>query len=236
MVNETSGTWRAAEEVPGAAALNAGGLAKVTSVSCASAGTAPPAASMQDGSFNAQAFIVNEINGIWRTAEEVPGTAALNTGGDAVVTSVSCASAGNCAAGGSYRDCSGHDQAFVVNETNGVWHTAKEVPGTAALNTGGAAEIALGVVRLGRQLQPQAGPTSTAPVTSRRSWSTRPAGPGAPPRRSPAPPRSTSAASPIASVSCASAGNCSAGGNYLGSHVDRQAFDRQRDQRDLAHR
>jgi hypothetical protein len=31
--------------------------------------------------------------------------------------SVSCASAGNCSAGGNYSDASGHLQAFVVNET-----------------------------------------------------------------------------------------------------------------------
>jgi len=30
---------------------------------------------------------------------------------------VSCASAGNCSAGGSYTDSSGHQQAFVVRET-----------------------------------------------------------------------------------------------------------------------
>jgi hypothetical protein len=54
--------------------------------------------------------------GTWGTAREVPGTAALNHG-DAQVNSVSCASAGNCAAGGWYTDSSGHTQAFVVNET-----------------------------------------------------------------------------------------------------------------------
>jgi hypothetical protein len=32
----------------------------------------------------------------WRTAEEVPGTSALNKGKDAQITSVSCGSAGHC--------------------------------------------------------------------------------------------------------------------------------------------
>jgi hypothetical protein len=78
----------------------------------------------------------------WGNAEEVPGTAALNQGGNAFITSVSCGSAGNCGAGGYYRDSSGHFQAFVVSQVNGTWHTAIEVPGTAALNQGGNAEIA----------------------------------------------------------------------------------------------
>ena len=55
--------------------------------------------------------------GTWGTAEEVPGTATLNKDGDADVLSVSCARAGDCSAGGFYRDASGNRQAFVVNET-----------------------------------------------------------------------------------------------------------------------
>jgi hypothetical protein len=53
-------------------------------------------------------------DGIWGTAEKVPGTAALNQGGIATIYSASCATAGNCGAGGSYLDSSGSFQAFVV--------------------------------------------------------------------------------------------------------------------------
>ena len=74
--------------------------------------------------------------GSWGRAIEVPGLGVLNTGGRAYVTSVSCASAGNCAAGGSYRDGQRHDQGFVAVERNGVWGTAMEVPGLGALNAG----------------------------------------------------------------------------------------------------
>ena len=51
------------------------------------------------------------------TAIEVPGTAALNQGGFAEIRSVSCATAGNCSAGGNYKDSSGLIQAFVVSQT-----------------------------------------------------------------------------------------------------------------------
>jgi hypothetical protein len=43
--------------------------------------------------------------------------AALNTGGGASVQSVSCASAGNCTAGGFYGDSTGALQAFVVSKS-----------------------------------------------------------------------------------------------------------------------
>jgi hypothetical protein len=61
--------------------------------------------------------VAGEKNGSWGTAIEVPGTATLNAGGTAEVNSVSCASTGNCAAGGIYIDGSGHNQAFVVSQT-----------------------------------------------------------------------------------------------------------------------
>ena len=73
--------------------------------------------------------------GSWGRAIQVPGLAALNTGGDAEVASVSCASAGNCAAGGDYSDGDAQ-QGFVAVERDGRWHTAIEVPGLAALNIG----------------------------------------------------------------------------------------------------
>jgi hypothetical protein len=61
--------------------------------------------------------LASDTNATWHTAIEVPGTGTLNKGGGAGVLSVSCASPGNCAAAGSYTDCSGHTQAFVASHT-----------------------------------------------------------------------------------------------------------------------
>src|SRR5262249_27431619 len=63
-----------------------------------------------------QAFVVNQTNGAWGTAQNVPGLAALNQGRSAEIYTVSCASAGNCSAGGFYHDASGRAQGFVVSE------------------------------------------------------------------------------------------------------------------------
>jgi hypothetical protein len=54
---------------------------------------------------------------------------------------VSCASPGNCAAGGDYEDRSRRNQAWVEDEVAGTWRPAIEVPGTSILNAGGVAEI-----------------------------------------------------------------------------------------------
>ena len=106
------------------------------------------------------------VGATWGSAIEVPGTATLNVKG-AEVSSVSCAKAGFCAAGGEYVEGSGGpygtgaEQAFVVDEKNGAWGTAIKVPGLGALNTGGDA-------RLFQISCPKAGtvlpPASTAPA------------------------------------------------------------------------
>src|ERR1700761_8016161 len=62
----------------------------------------------------------------WGKAQVVPGLAALtDPGGSSGLNAMSCSSPGNCGAGGYYQydaHCCGYDnQAFVVNEVNGVW-------------------------------------------------------------------------------------------------------------------
>jgi len=137
VVNETNGTWGTAEEVPGIAALNNGLPAEVDSVSCAAAGSCSAGGSYIHGAGKIELFVATETNGTWGTAQEVPGTAALNQGGNAELNSVSCGAAGNCGAGGFYQDGAGRLQAFVASQVNGTWHTAQRVPGIAALNPGG---------------------------------------------------------------------------------------------------
>jgi hypothetical protein len=141
VVSEKNGVWRNAAEVRGSPTFNAGGSAEVYSISCATAGSCAAGGYYNDGSAHDQAFVVSEKNGVWRKATEVRGSAALNVGGNAQMDSISCATAGSCAAGGYYSDGSGHFQAFVVSERNGVWSKAIEVPHSAALNLGGGAFV-----------------------------------------------------------------------------------------------
>jgi hypothetical protein len=125
-------------QVPGTAALNEGRFAATNSVSCPAAGSCSAGGHYTDGAGHQQVFVVTEVAGRWRKAVEVPGTATLNKGGFALLNSVSCGAIGSCAAGGSYTGGAGHEQAFMLNEVAGRWRRAVEVPGTAALNKGGA--------------------------------------------------------------------------------------------------
>jgi hypothetical protein len=141
VVSQVNGKWGKAKEVAGALNTGAHGSAGTQSLSCASAGNCSAGGIYNDSSGAGQVFVVSEVNGRWGTAKEVPGTATLNTGGGDVIYSLSCASAGNCSAGGNYTDSSRAHQAFVVSQVNGTWRKAEEVPGTATLNTGGGASV-----------------------------------------------------------------------------------------------
>jgi hypothetical protein len=218
-----SATWRTAKEVPGIAALNKGGVAEVSSVSCASAANCSAVGSYTDSAKHQQAFAATETNGTWHKAIEVPGTAALNQGGNAQLASVSCASAGNCSAGGFYADSSGHQQAFVVSQVNGTWHKAIEVPGTAALNQGELAAItsvscaSAGNCSAGGIYFATGGEQVFVGSQVNGAWHKAIEVPG------------TAALNQggfarFASVSCASAGDCSAGGDYQDSSGNQQAF------------
>ena len=135
-------SWGQAIEVPGLAALNAGGNAGVAEVSCTAAGDCAAVGSYRDSDRHDQGFVDGEWHGHWGQAREMPGLGALNKGGQAIVWSVSCASPGNCAAGGFYRDRHRHYQGFVAVERHGHWGQAIEVPGLGALNKGGEAAVA----------------------------------------------------------------------------------------------
>jgi hypothetical protein len=221
VVSEANGNWGQAEQVPNTGNLNAGGSAGFTSVSCASAGNCSAGGLYTDGSGHLQAFVVSQAGGNWGQAEEVPNTATLNTGGNARIESVSCASAGNCSAGGYYTASSGQ-QAFVVSQAGGNWGQAKEVPGTATLNKGhNAATDSVSCASAGNC---SAGGYYTASglqafVVSQAggNWGQAKELPGTAALN-------TGGSAAIDSVSCASAGNCSAGGTYADSSGHYQAL------------
>ncbi len=107
-------------------------------MSCASAGNCSAGGYYKgNGTGRFQAFVVSQKNGAWGRAREVRFAAPLQPGGDAQVYSVSCGSAGNCSAGGSYSRPAGTG-AFVVSQKNGVWGKARRSASPRPCNAGGA--------------------------------------------------------------------------------------------------
>ncbi len=139
VADEVSGTWGTAHELPDSGTLNSGGNAAVMSVSCTTSGNCSAGGSYSAGPNDFQALVASEVSGVWGDAQEVPGSGTLNAGGIGAISSVSCTTPGNCAAVGDYHDGSMRSQSLIVSEAQGVWQSAIETPGTAALNAGGGA-------------------------------------------------------------------------------------------------
>jgi hypothetical protein len=214
VADEVNGAWDNAVEVPGISALS-GGASQVESVSCASPGNCAVGGYYTDEIGYEQAFVADEVNGAWRNAIGVPRTGALSNGADEV-DSVSCASPGNCAAGGDMASGSGL-QAFVADEAGGVWRDAIEVPGTGVLNDGSADVFSVscasaGNCAVGGQYTDSSS-SQQAFVASEVNGSWKDAIKVAP----------TDANALVESVSCAWAGDCAAGG-YMDTSSGPQAF------------
>ena len=215
VISEKNGTWGKSEIVPGMSALPGGSVrALLRSVSCSSAGNCSAGGLYVDHSGNGQAFVVSEKNGIWGHALEVPGSAALNAGGTAEVELMSCRSAGNCSAAGTYFTDEDEDQqAFVVTEKNGTWGTAEEVPGLGALNTAAVAEVnalscsTAGSCTLGGDYDGGHGADGFVATQQGGVWGSAQAFPAIVSLN-------TGELAAIDSLSCKSAGNCTGVGSY----------------------
>jgi hypothetical protein len=104
-------------------------------LSCGGVGDCVVGGSYQDSSYVNTAYLVAEKNGTWQAQQPVPGLPVPAQKMSSQVYAVSCSSPGNCTAGGTYQVSQFYYEAFVVDEVNGTWGQARQVPGIAALNT-----------------------------------------------------------------------------------------------------
>ncbi len=218
VADEKAGRWRAAIQLPGTAL-------EVTSVSCPSAGNCTAGGDYNNGV--SQAFVAEEVRGIWHAAFTPSGAYIDESGTGAEITSVSCSSPGNCAAGGYTEDDNGLQQAFVVDEKHGSWQTALDVPGTDALNTGGVASV-VGVSCSSPGNCAADGyynATRLFVVTEKNgTWGTAKPLPVPLAIGNPYQLQIPDEYPDLAPLSCASAGNCAIAGAYTDSHGKTQAF------------
>jgi hypothetical protein len=209
-----SGHWAKAIEVPGTSSLNAGGSAQTIAVSCKKAGDCSAVGDYRPETARTSVFVSTEKNGHWSTAIRLPGIHGLNGGGAAFPAALSCSSAGYCVAGGAYTSSKGHQQAFLATQKNGHWKSAAEARGTGALNKGGMAEVtalscpSAGNCAAGGDYTRSADHGELFLATEHQGrWGTARAMPGISSHNK-------GSTSQVYTLSCSSAGNCSAGGYY----------------------
>jgi hypothetical protein len=224
LATEKGGRWAKAEKVPGIGSLNAGGHSNVEAVSCRRVGYCTAAGSTQRSAAVYTGFVISESNGKWGEAARLPNMQNLNKDGNADAGELSCSSAGNCVAGGFYKDSSGYYQAYLDVQESGKWRNAFEVPGTAGLNQGHNAQVTAiscpsgGNCSVGGSYINGSGHGELFLVDqSKGSWGRAKEIPGLAAL-------TMGSTAEIYSISCSSAGNCSGGGYGENSSFRELAF------------
>jgi hypothetical protein len=216
VVDEVQGTWGKAHRVPGIDALDARGNSYVTAIACAAPGSCTVAGNYSRGhaiALPSRVFVVVESHGTWRAAKALPGLAALHPFlPDA--SGISCGSASHCTIAGSYGSQSGNIQSYVAGQSGRIWMPAQHLAGPrprrrgadltlSSVSCAGPGECVVG----GSYERESLLGSAIVAEESNGTWGRGRvlAGPGS---------LGPSADAEIVSVSCASARNCSAGGDF----------------------
>lgn len=133
-VSLTNGVWGQARPVVFANGVtqNSAPRAYFRSVSCSSPGNCTAVGRFRNSSPNGnEMFVTTSTNGVWSDATPVVFTSGVQPTQTSDwyqnPMSISCASAGNCAVVGGFTNTAGDFEAFTLTSTNGVWGQATPV-------------------------------------------------------------------------------------------------------------
>jgi hypothetical protein len=128
--SQTNGVWGTGIPVTfGAGIQNTAPNSYFTSVSCPSEGNCVAAGKFINAGGGSEAFTQTQLNGLWDTAMPAAFGAGLqNTRPDSYFSSISCPSAGNCVAAGTFKNTRAGMEAFTQTKTSGIWGSA--IPAT----------------------------------------------------------------------------------------------------------
>ena len=224
LLTETSGTWATGVEAPLPADANAPGGqdARLVSVSCASAGNCTAVGFYANSSGPYQGLLLTETSGTWATGVEAVPPADAAAYADAIPVSVSCASAGNCTAVGSYTDSSNNVQGLLLTETSGTWATGVEaaLPANAAARGGALSSVSCAsagnCTAVGSYTDSSGSQQGLLLTETSGTWATG--------VEAALPANAAARGGALSSVSCASAGNCTAVGSYTDSSNNEQGL------------
>jgi hypothetical protein len=217
LLTETAGSWAPGVEATPPFDARQGEVV-IRAVSCPSPGNCSAVGSYPQVGGAKQGLLLTETAGVWAQGIEaaLPANASQNSPYVyAELTSVSCASAGNCSAVGTYPDGSG-GQGLLVTETAGSWGPAVEATLPADANTATEQEVNLTSVSCASAGNCTAVGSYLTSSGSQGLMLTETAGSWAPGVEAvlPADAATTNQDAFLSSVSCPSAGNCSAVGLY----------------------
>jgi hypothetical protein len=129
--------WHAAKVVSlpsGATGLPDGFL---PALSCPSAGNCSAGGSYSDGSGNVQGLVLNEVKSVWKAPTRLVPPSQADKDPSLTINALSCSTAGNCVAVGSFEDTHSNGLSFVADEVDGKWKSAQN----AALPTNASSTV-----------------------------------------------------------------------------------------------
>jgi hypothetical protein len=196
-------------------------IIELDSVSCASAGNCTAVGDYQADSGWFEGLLLTETAGRWATGVKAPLPSNAPAKGDTFINSVSCASAGSCSAVGYYGGDFDSGKGLLLNEKAGEWRTGVEaaLPGNAvAGKTVSLTSVscssdgncsAIGTYNKGESSKDNTTPLGVLLTEEAGTWG---AGVQAlPPKNAVARPAEVD----MRAISCTSAGNCVAVGDYV---------------------
>ena len=179
-----------------------------------------------------QGQVLDETNGQWGTLTTagLPANGSTTTVGQTpAIQSLSCWAAGNCAAVGLYGDTHGSPQGWLLMETDGVWARGVEakLPANASTDEGSylypAIDLQVSCVAngdcasVGGYADAKGNQFGMTLAEHAGHWSPAEQVP-LPANAGPNPQQGNAPQSPMGSIACPSAGECSAVGWYLDDH------------------
>lgn len=209
-------------------AATSGQVATPHAISCTGPGNCSVAGTYLVATTGAsEGFVSSEIHGTWRTAVEVALPAGHNANPFVTLNQLACWKAGYCEGVGTYTDNTGVTHAFVVAQVKSAWHPAQGVslPNNAnAYADATLSEVtclaggdctAVGTYLNIHGVQIPFAVSALAQVWRRGVAITMPAGAATNP---------STVLYGFRGVSCATAGTCAFGGQYLDSAGNYQGF------------
>lgn len=136
VVDQVGGAWTNARQVALPAGVRGNPYVTLNQVACGSAGNCSAVGSFIDANNVTHSLAVNEVARKWRVAVSTLAPSNASAFAGASLSEVTCVSAGNCAAIGTYNASGSGVQSLVDTEVRGTWSRAVEVqmPASAATN------------------------------------------------------------------------------------------------------
>ncbi len=136
VLDEVRGKWRRAAETSLPSGANENPFVSLGQLACVSGGNCSATGSYIDANNLTHGLILNEVAGKWSRGTAVTLPANANAYPNVSLSSVACASVGNCTTIGTYESESANLEGFTVSESAGRWGraVAMKMPAGAAAN------------------------------------------------------------------------------------------------------